>query len=635
MKKLLKALCVTALLCLVAAYPGCKSESGSDADAGEDGSKPDAGESDGSGSDSDSDTDSDSDSDTDTDSDGDGDTDAGINCFRYVDVDSAADSPDGLSWDTAFTRIQDGIDSAHAGYLDGGTNACEVWVAEGIYYIFETDKNDSVRLLPNVHVFGGFTGTEDSRESRDWEENKTILSGFEPGTPLDAGLFVEAEQVDHVVTGSDYALIDGFTIMGGHAYESGGGMYNYNSSPEVRNCTFTRNDAFVLGGSVYNYESFARFINCYFVDNQVLYQGNGMYNEGGSPTVTDCIFSQNEGREGAGIYNLNSSPIINNCIFSGNQVTNKGAGIYNAGGAPQISNCVFVDNEITAQGTDIGRGGGGICNEYSLPYIDKCIFSNNSFEAIGNHLSDSWIVDSIFSGYGIGVSECEPTIENNIMIAINGIIGNWNGLPVIRNSILIDSHPNNENDSIYLSFYSKVDIHNSILWEFSFDTVHIENGSDLNIYYSLVSNDFPSGEGNITGDPLFEGNPLMTGVWSSVSYNEDRFQTRMKDDASSWDTDELKNMFVQVDEDNEPRWFYIVENTEDTLRVWGDVTDYAESGDTYSIFDLHLSENSPCIDTASDDDAPDTDIEGNSRVDVPGKGDNGTAADMGAYEYQP
>jgi len=214
------------------------------------------------------------------------------------------------------------------------------------------------------------------------------------------------------------------------------------------------------------------------------------------------------------------------------------------------------------------------------------------------------------------------------MLNDNGIIG-------IDNSIIIDNWSQYDCHCMDLWYYSNLEIRNSILSGVSYSDFCIDGDSELNISYSLVSNDFPSGEGNITGDPLFEGNPLMTGVWSSVVYSEDRFQTRMKDDASAWDTDELKNMFVQVDEDNEPRWFYIVENTEDTLWVWGDVTDYAESGDTYSIFDLHLSEDSPCIDTASDDDAPDTDIDGNSRVDVPGKGDNGTVSDMGAYEYQP
>ena len=51
--------------------------------------------------------------------------------------------------------------------------------------------------------------------------------------------------------------------------------------------------------------------------------------------------------------------------------------------------------------------------------------------------------------------------------------------------------------------------------------------------------------------------------------------------------------------------------------------------------DLHLTDGSPCIDTADDEEAPDRDMQGNPRVDVPGIGNDGTFSDMGAYEYVP
>jgi len=625
--------CSLALTCLVAMYSGCKSESGSDADAGEDGSKPDAGQSDGSGSDSDSDTDSD----TDTDTDGDGDTDAGINCFRYVDVDSTSDSPDGLLWDTAFTEIQEGIDSAYYGSMVVETNACEVWVAEGKYTIYNGNREDTLQLRPGVHLYGGFKGTESSRDKRNWEKNETIISGIHNGLDIPSPVSLD---VNHTVTGSDDAVLDGFTITGGQASGYGGGMYNEGCSPKVYNCIFTMNSATKAGAGVYNLNNNAYFENCSFTDSPrlppLISEGNGMYNENSSPTVIDCVFSGNYATLGGGIYNFNSSPIISNCIFSGN-TSQRGGGIYNLGGTPYISDCIFVDNVRTGEGEE----GGGIYNAASSPVITNCIFSNNYATGIYNYDNDCLLSNSILVGnrHGGAISnkKCYGEITNCI-IAGNvgaGAILNDNGLPYISNSIIIKNWSQYDCHCMDLYFYSNAEIINSILDEVSYSDFCIDADSELNISYSLVSNDFPSGEGNITGDPLFEGNPLMTGVWSSVTYNENSFQTRMKDDASSWDTDELKNMFVQVDEDNEPRWFYIVENTEDTLRVWGDITDYTESGDTYSIFDLHLSENSPCIDTASDDDAPDTDIEGNSRVDVPGKGDNGTAADMGAYEYQP
>jgi len=621
---------------------GCNDSSGQENDASVDvqDKQKDASDAD---VDADTDSDTDSDTDTDSDSDGDADADAGINCFRYVDIDSTSDSPDGLSWDTAFFKIQDGIDSAHSGYLDGGTNACEVWVAEGVYYIYEEGDDDTVQLMPGVNLLGGFTGTEDNRDERDWAENETILSGYEQGTPLDVGFmdFESYEKVDHVVTGSDDAKIDGFVIMGG-VTDLGAGLYNFSSSPTVLNCTFTKNVGFGGGGAVYNYESNSTFINCIFVDNPFPYdfvypfQGNGMYNENSSPEIRDCVFSRNYAHEGGGMYNLDSSPVITNCIFAGNRASEKGGGIYNLGGEPRISDCVFVDNEISGTVDTVGRVGGGICNEYSSPVIERCIFNNNLYESVGNYESDTIINSTIFTGYAsISNNSCYPVFNNCIIVANGTMMINDNGIPTITNSTLIDSWGNNDKDSMIFYYYSYITIINSIFNNISYDDFDIENGSELNIQYSLVANDFPAGQGNINDNPFFEGNPMETGEWTDVYYDKQKLQTILEDSSASWVQGILKNKFIQPSTDTDHNWYVIADNTENEIMIWGDVADDISEGNTYNLFDLHLSEDSPCIDTASDDDAPDTDIEGNSRVDVPGKGDNGTVSDMGAYEYQP
>jgi len=57
-----------------------------------------------------------------------------------------------------------------------------------------------------------------------------------------------------------------------------------------------------------------------------------------------------------------------------------------------------------------------------------------------------------------------------------------------------------------------------------------------------------------------------------------------------------------------------------------------------SISNFHLQPNSPCIDSATSDNAPNTDIEGNPRYDDPNTPNTGEGTspyyDMGAYEYQ-
>ena len=55
--------------------------------------------------------------------------------------------------------------------------------------------------------------------------------------------------------------------------------------------------------------------------------------------------------------------------------------------------------------------------------------------------------------------------------------------------------------------------------------------------------------------------------------------------------------------------------------------------------DYRLLPGSPCIDTGTSEEAPESDIEGNSRVDDPATPNSGVGTpdyvDMGAYEYQP
>ncbi|MFC2046413.1 hypothetical protein ACFLTC_02700 [Chloroflexota bacterium] len=151
---------------------------------------------------------------------------------------------DGDSWATAYRSLQEALTDAYR-------RSREVWVAGGVYKpATTTDRRTSFRLKSGLALYGGFGGTETSREQRDWAKNATILSG-EVGR--DAG-----ENSYHVVVGADGATIDGFTITGGNAngvgpHNHGGGMVNYNgSSPAVANCTFVGNQG-EEGGAMYNY----------------------------------------------------------------------------------------------------------------------------------------------------------------------------------------------------------------------------------------------------------------------------------------------------------------------------------------------------------------------------------------------
>ncbi|MGD8239485.1 MAG: hypothetical protein PVH68_13080, partial [Armatimonadota bacterium] len=224
----------------------------------------------------------------------------------YVDIDNAAGPWDGESWATAYRTVHEGLNAAH----DAGGG--EVWVAEATYKpTSTTDRSVSFELKPGVAIYGGFRGAETARDQRDWATHVTVLSG-DIGTPGDP-----SDNSYHVVTGTDDAAIDGFTITGGNAdgegYSSkGGGMVNYDTSFRM-----TRRPGPPRAGG-----------------------GPGVLaGSGFSPTVANCIFTGNSAREGGAMYNFDdASATLTNCTFTANSA-DKGGAIVNR----MASNCTVSD----------------------------------------------------------------------------------------------------------------------------------------------------------------------------------------------------------------------------------------------------------------------------------------------------
>jgi len=77
------------------------------------------------------------------------------------------DGNDGASWDTAMRTVQAAVNNSTA-------LGCEVWVSVGTY-------TECVSLHPWVTLYGGFAGSELSRDERDSNANETILDGARRG----------------------------------------------------------------------------------------------------------------------------------------------------------------------------------------------------------------------------------------------------------------------------------------------------------------------------------------------------------------------------------------------------------------------------------------------------------------------
>jgi len=206
----------------------------------------------------------------------------------YVNA-SATGANNGSSWADAYTSLQSALSAALTGD--------EIWVAKGTYKpTTDADRTISFVLKQCIAIYGGFAGTEASRDQRDWVANPTILSG-------DIGALRDnSDNSYHVLYGTLIgSTLDGFTITGGNAsgqYDNrGGGMVTWGWGT-ISNCTFIGNLASDSGGGLAFSDSIV--INCVFIGNSATYGGGICNNSGG--WISNCSFSGNKADYGGAMY---------------------------------------------------------------------------------------------------------------------------------------------------------------------------------------------------------------------------------------------------------------------------------------------------------------------------------------------
>ena len=346
----------------------------------------------------------------------------------------------GSSWSNALGELADALRYAKENKnLWTASNPLLIWVAAGTYNpLYDPadatfgrvpksyPRQASFLLVDNVQLYGGFEGTETNLNARNWNTNKTILSGDigTQGNRTDNVYQVIISIATQIEPITKNTVVDGFTITGGFGAENtsriingynvdainGAGMYNTYSSPKLANLIISGNYVPYNGGGMFNYYSFPTLTNVMFTDNSAS-RGGGMANWSSSPKLTNVTFSLNNAQMfGGGMYNIYSSPTITSATFSGNHSIYYGGGMYN----DELSSTTLAN--VIISGNTASESGGGIYNNNASSSLNNVTISGNYAYTSGGGMmnayhSTSKIYNSIIWGNTSGIINNDPSLD--------------------------------------------------------------------------------------------------------------------------------------------------------------------------------------------------------------------------------
>jgi len=229
------------------------------------------------------------------------------------------------------------------------------------------------------------------------------------------GMYIQGGRTESSPTLINCSFISNYTGS------SGGGMCNGpigttgSCNPTLLKCTFKYNSA-DSGGAIYNGNSSTTLTNCEFIKNSAERNGGGMVDWDASSVLINCILSGNTAKRGGGMYSLDySNSSLINCTFSGN-VAENGSTLacesYNPNYPCNIkfSNCILWNdgNEIYSGEnslikiaySNIQGGWPGLGNIDADPcFADPCNGDYHLKSQAGrlDPNSESWIMDYVSS----------------------------------------------------------------------------------------------------------------------------------------------------------------------------------------------------------------------------------------------
>lgn len=294
----------------------------------------------------------------------------------------------GGSWVDAYTDLQKALQTAR---LAGG-GSTEVWVAQG-FYEPGTSRTSTFTIPSNLHLYGGFAGSETTLEQR------TAPAIFITAMTGSIGGASTADNCYHVVTMDDSSsgtpVIDGFSIANGNANGSGlqgsggGVVITGDVSPRFRNCKFLSNESQADGGAVYvNGVTDPHFENCLFYNNDSNNAtGGALYMTGDSASfsIVNCQFIGNYAIGDGGAFATSSQPgTVINTTFSGNIAASslaRGGAVKCSGEAADVTfrHCTFVNNQTAGD-----TGGVYASLGADITFRNSILWNNADFDGPGS-----------------------------------------------------------------------------------------------------------------------------------------------------------------------------------------------------------------------------------------------------------
>ena len=269
---------------------------------------------------------------------------------------------DGSSWSTA-TTLNHALSLA-----DAYAGTAILWLQAGTYNVGSSIHPDK------MEIYGGFAGTEQTVNERDWSKHLTIIDGGGQVSP-----FRNSNLDASVSTVLDGLIVqNGINQAGANGNGNGGGAI-FTNGAVVRNCIFrnnrTQNNK--NGAAIHCHLGQVRIENCLFVNNTSAGNGGGVQVGGGvTATVVNCTLANNVASGPGGAFGLgNNTSNLN--VYNTLAWHNVGKGDYNSFG----------------QNTDI-NGGGTVVSHYSAIESNSTKFTDGNDEG---HISLSEDDSPMFS----------------------------------------------------------------------------------------------------------------------------------------------------------------------------------------------------------------------------------------------